>query len=69
MHLLAIGGSDGGISAALRAREIDPGTDVTVMLADSYPNFWVFRHTCGCQGETSCGKALCGGAGWVPAGV
>jgi len=29
----------------------------------------VFRHTCGCQGETSCGKALCGGAGWVPAGV
>lgn len=39
MHLLAIGGSDGGISAALRAREIDPSVDVTVMLADSYPNF------------------------------
>ena len=39
MHLLAIGGSDGGISAALRAREIDPGVDVTVMLADAYPNF------------------------------
>jgi len=39
MHLLVIGGSDGGISAALRAREIDPGVDVTVMLADAYPNF------------------------------
>ncbi len=39
MHLLAIGGSDGGISAALRARELDPAADVTVMLADAYPNF------------------------------
>ncbi len=28
-----------GISAALRARELDPGTDVTVVVADSYPNF------------------------------
>jgi NADPH-dependent 2,4-dienoyl-CoA reductase/sulfur reductase-like enzyme len=39
VHLLAIGGSDGGISAALRARELDPSVDVTVMLADAYPNF------------------------------
>lgn len=39
MHLLAIGGSDGGISAALRARELDPSVDVTVILADAYPNF------------------------------
>ena len=39
MHLLTIGGSDGGISAALRARELDPEVDVTVMLADAYPNF------------------------------
>ena len=31
MHrLLIIGGSDAGISAALRAKEIDPGTEVTV---------------------------------------
>ncbi len=29
MHLVAIGGSDAGISAALRARELDPGCDVT----------------------------------------
>src|SRR5579863_1478401 len=39
MHLLAIGGSDAGISAALRARELDPTGDVTVVVADSYPNF------------------------------
>jgi NADPH-dependent 2,4-dienoyl-CoA reductase/sulfur reductase-like enzyme len=39
MHLVAVGGSDAGISAALRARELDPGTDVTVVVADSYPNF------------------------------
>ncbi|QHC61002.1 FAD-dependent oxidoreductase [Rathayibacter sp. VKM Ac-2760] len=39
MHLVAIGGSDAGISAALRARELDPSVDVTVVVADSYPNF------------------------------
>ena len=39
MHLIAIGGSDAGISAALRARELDPGAEVTVVVADGYPNF------------------------------
>jgi NADPH-dependent 2,4-dienoyl-CoA reductase/sulfur reductase-like enzyme len=39
MHLVAIGGSDAGISAALRARELDPGCDVTVVVADAFPNF------------------------------
>lgn len=39
MHLVAIGGSDAGISAALRARELDPGAEVTVVVADAYPNF------------------------------
>ena len=38
-HLVIVGGSDAGISAALRARELDPTTDVTVVVADSYPNF------------------------------
>lgn len=38
-HLVCVGGSDAGISAALRARELDPSTDVTVVVADSYPNF------------------------------
>jgi|HubBroStandDraft_6_1064221.scaffolds.fasta_scaffold33497_4 NADPH-dependent 2,4-dienoyl-CoA reductase/sulfur reductase-like enzyme len=39
MHLVMIGGSDAGISAALRARELDPSADVTVVVADAYPNF------------------------------
>jgi NADPH-dependent 2,4-dienoyl-CoA reductase/sulfur reductase-like enzyme len=39
MHLVMIGGSDAGISAALRARELDPGSEVTVVVADAYPNF------------------------------
>ena len=39
MHLVVVGGSDAGISAALRAREVDPSVDVTVVVADAYPNF------------------------------
>jgi hypothetical protein len=39
MHLVMIGGSDAGISAALRARELDPAADVAVIAADGYPNF------------------------------
>ncbi|MFC4244943.1 FAD-dependent oxidoreductase [Gryllotalpicola reticulitermitis] len=38
-HLIAVGGSDAGVSAALRARELDPSVDVTVVVADRYPNF------------------------------
>ncbi len=39
MHLVVVGGSDAGISAALRARELDPTAEVTVVVADAYPNF------------------------------
>jgi NADPH-dependent 2,4-dienoyl-CoA reductase/sulfur reductase-like enzyme/DNA-binding transcriptional MerR regulator len=39
MRLLVIGGSDAGIAAALRARELDPAIEVTVVVADAYPNF------------------------------
>jgi NADPH-dependent 2,4-dienoyl-CoA reductase/sulfur reductase-like enzyme len=39
MHVVMIGGSDAGISAALRARELDPGAEVSVVVADAYPNF------------------------------
>src|ERR1700733_7160059 len=39
MHLIMIGGSDAGISAALRARELDPGAEVSVVVADAFPNF------------------------------
>lgn len=39
MHIAIVGGSDAGISAALRARELDPSVEVTVVVADRYPNF------------------------------
>jgi NADPH-dependent 2,4-dienoyl-CoA reductase/sulfur reductase-like enzyme len=38
-HLVIVGGSDAGIAAALRARELDPASEVTVVAADAYPNF------------------------------
>lgn len=39
MRLLVIGGSDAGIAAALRARELDSSVEVTVVVADAYPNY------------------------------
>jgi len=42
MHrVLVIGGSDAGIGAALRARELAPDSAVTVVVADAYPNYSV----------------------------
>jgi len=38
-RLLIIGGSDAGISAALRIRELDARAAVTVVVADAFPNF------------------------------
>jgi NADPH-dependent 2,4-dienoyl-CoA reductase/sulfur reductase-like enzyme len=38
-RLVVVGGSDAGISAALRARELDASCQVDVLLADAYPNF------------------------------
>jgi NADPH-dependent 2,4-dienoyl-CoA reductase/sulfur reductase-like enzyme len=38
-RLVVVGGSDAGISAGLRARELDPSAEVTVVVADAYPNF------------------------------
>lgn len=36
--LLIIGGSDAGISAALRARELNSEINITIILADEFPN-------------------------------
>jgi NADPH-dependent 2,4-dienoyl-CoA reductase/sulfur reductase-like enzyme len=47
VRLLVIGGSDAGISAVLAAREHDPTTDVTLLVADSYPNFSIPYHVSG----------------------
>lgn len=38
-QILIIGGSDAGISAALRARELDPAVELTIVLADRFPNY------------------------------
>jgi NADPH-dependent 2,4-dienoyl-CoA reductase/sulfur reductase-like enzyme len=38
-RLLIIGGSDAGLSAALRARELDSSVEPLMVLADEYPNF------------------------------
>jgi len=39
MRLLVIGGSDAGIAAALRARELAPSVEAIVVVADAFPNF------------------------------
>lgn len=39
MRIVVIGGSDAGISAGLRAREVDPAADVSLLVKDEFPNF------------------------------
>jgi NADPH-dependent 2,4-dienoyl-CoA reductase/sulfur reductase-like enzyme len=39
MRLVVIGGSDAGISAGLRARELDSTVEVSLLVADAFPNF------------------------------
>ncbi len=38
-RLLIIGGSDAGISAGLRAKELDSTVNVTLVVADNFPNY------------------------------
>ncbi len=38
-HIVVIGGSDAGISAALRAKECEPSAAVTMLVADAFPNY------------------------------
>lgn len=52
MRLLIIGGSDAGISAALRARELDRNVEVTVLLADDFPNYSICGLPFFLSGET-----------------
>jgi len=39
MRLVVVGGSDAGVAAALRVREMESNAAVTVVLADAYPNY------------------------------
>ncbi len=52
MKLLIVGGSDAGISAALRARELEPTTEITVLLADDFPNYSICGLPFFLSGET-----------------
>jgi len=52
MRLVIIGGSDAGISAALRARELRAEIEVTVVLADAFPNYSVCGLPFFLSGET-----------------
>ncbi|MBU2859521.1 FAD-dependent oxidoreductase [Acidithiobacillus ferrooxidans] len=52
IRLLVIGGSDAGISAALRAREKDTSAEVSVLLTDEYPNYSICGLPFYLSGET-----------------
>ncbi len=58
MHLVIVGGSDAGIAAALRARELDPHVEVTVVVADGFPNFSVCGIPYHVSGEVPDWRAL-----------
>ncbi len=57
-HLVIIGGSDAGISAALRARELDSSVETTLIVADSYPNFSICGLPFFLSGEVSDWRSL-----------
>lgn len=56
--LVVIGGSDAGISASLRAKELSPDTEVTLILADRYPNFSICGLPFYLSGEVADWKTL-----------
>ena len=58
LSILIIGGSDAGISAALRAHELDASARIAVALADAFPNFSICGLPFFLSGETSHWKHL-----------
>jgi NADPH-dependent 2,4-dienoyl-CoA reductase/sulfur reductase-like enzyme len=58
MRLLVVGGSDAGISAALRARELDADAEITVVLEDDFPNYSICGLPFFISGETPDWRAL-----------
>jgi NADPH-dependent 2,4-dienoyl-CoA reductase/sulfur reductase-like enzyme len=57
-RLVIIGGSDAGISAAIRARELAPEKDVVVLAADRFPNYSICGLPFYLSGEVSDWKTL-----------
>jgi NADPH-dependent 2,4-dienoyl-CoA reductase/sulfur reductase-like enzyme len=58
MRFLIIGGSDAGISAALRAQEFDPRAEITVLLEDEFPNYSICGLPFFLSGETPNWRSL-----------
>ena len=58
LSILIIGGSDAGISAAIRAHELDVSAHVAVALADAFPNFSICGLPFFLSGETPDWKRL-----------
>jgi NADPH-dependent 2,4-dienoyl-CoA reductase/sulfur reductase-like enzyme len=52
VRFLIIGGSDAGISAALRAQQLDPSAEIEVILADAFPNYSICGLPFYLSGET-----------------
>jgi NADPH-dependent 2,4-dienoyl-CoA reductase/sulfur reductase-like enzyme len=52
MRFVIIGGSDAGISAALRAHELNSSAEITVVLADAFPNYSICGLPFYLSGET-----------------
>ena len=52
MRFLIIGGSDAGIAAGLRAHELDPSCEITLVLADAFPNYSICGLPFYLSGET-----------------
>ena len=57
-RLVVVGGSDAGISAGLRARQVDPTAQVTLVLEDSFPNYSVCGLPFFISGETADWRSL-----------
>jgi NADPH-dependent 2,4-dienoyl-CoA reductase/sulfur reductase-like enzyme len=53
MRLVIVGGSDAGISAGLRARELDPSAEVVLLLADRFPDYSICGLPFYISGETA----------------
>lgn len=58
MRVVIIGGSDAGISAGLRAKELAPDTEVVLLTADHYPNYSICGLPFYVSGETPRWQAL-----------
>ena len=58
LRLVVVGGSDAGISAALSAAEACPGAEVSVLLADAFPNYSICGLPFWLSGEVAHWRAL-----------